>query len=57
MSADNGPQDRDEKGASGISRREVLLTLGGVAAAVGAGAWSGAASSSSSTNSTPSVAA
>ena len=43
MSADNGPQDRDGEGASGISRREVLLTVGGVAAAVGAGAaiWGG----------------
>jgi len=43
MSADNGPQDRDGKGASGISRREVLLTVGGVAAAVCAGAaiWGG----------------
>ena len=38
MSADNGPQDRDGEGASGISRREVLLTVGGVAAAVCAGA-------------------
>ena len=38
MSADNGPQDRDEEGGSGISRREVLLTVGGVAGAVGAGA-------------------
>ena len=43
MSADNGPQDRDGEGASGISRREVLLTVGGVAAAVVAGAaiWGG----------------
>ena len=43
MSADNGRQDRDGKGASGISRREVLLTVGGVAAAVCAGAaiWGG----------------
>ena len=43
MSADNGPQDRDGEGASGISRREVLLTVGGVAAAVAAGAaiWGG----------------
>ena len=43
MSADNGPQDRDGEGASGISRREVLLTVGGVAAAVCAGAaiWGG----------------
>src|SRR6187397_2786582 len=38
MSVDNGPQDRDEEGGSGISRREVLLTVGGVAAAIGAGA-------------------
>ena len=43
MSADNGPQDRDGEGASGITRREVLLTVGGLAAAVGAGAaiWGG----------------
>ena len=43
MSADNDPQDRGGKGASGISRREVLLTVGGVAAAVCAGAaiWGG----------------
>jgi cytochrome c nitrite reductase small subunit len=43
MSADNGPQDRDGEATSGISRREVLLTVGGVAAAVGAGAvaWGG----------------
>jgi len=38
MSANNGPQDRDAKGASGISRYEVLLTVRGVAAAVVAGA-------------------
>ena len=38
MSADNGPQDCDGEGASGISRREVLLTVGGVAAAVCLGA-------------------
>jgi cytochrome c nitrite reductase small subunit len=38
MSADNGPRDRDEETTSGISRREVLLTIGGVAAAVVAGA-------------------
>jgi nitrate/TMAO reductase-like tetraheme cytochrome c subunit len=38
MSADNGPRDRDEETTSGISRREVLLTIGGVAAAVAAGA-------------------
>ena len=43
MSADNGPQDRDEEGGSGISRREVFLAIGGVAAAVGAGVaiWGG----------------
>lgn len=43
MSEDNGPQDRDGGGTSGISRREVLLTIGGVAAAVVAGlvAWGG----------------
>ena len=43
MSADNGPQDRDGDGDSGISRREVLLTVGGVAGAVCAGAaiWGG----------------
>ncbi len=43
MSADNGRQDRDGEGASGISRRDVLLTVGGVAAAVCAGAatWGG----------------
>ena len=43
MSADNGPQDRDGEGSSGISRREVLLTVGGVTAAVCAGAaiWGG----------------
>ena len=42
MSEDNDRQDRDGKGASGISRREVLLTVGGVAAAVvraGAAIW------------------
>ena len=44
MSAANGPQHRDEEGASGIRRREVLLTVGGVAAAVGAGAAIWAAS-------------
>src|SRR6187401_1076378 len=38
MSANTGPQDRDAKGASGISRHEVLLTVRGVAAAVVAGA-------------------
>ncbi len=43
MSADDGRQDRDAKATSGINRREVLLTVGGVAAAVGAGAltWGG----------------
>ena len=43
MSADNGPRDRDGEVTSGISRREVLLTVGGVAAAVVAGAamWGG----------------
>jgi len=35
MASGNGPQDRD---GDGISRREVLLTVGGVAAAVAAGA-------------------
>lgn len=41
MSADNGPQDREGEASSGIGRREVLLTVGGVAAAVvaGAAAW------------------
>ena len=38
MSADNGPQDRDGDRASGIDRREVLRTVGGVAAAIVAGA-------------------
>jgi cytochrome c nitrite reductase small subunit len=38
MSADNGPKDRDGEASSGIGRREVLLTIGGVAAAVVAGA-------------------
>ena len=41
MSADNGP--RHEQASSGINRREVLLTVGGVAAAVGAGALGWAA--------------
>jgi cytochrome c nitrite reductase small subunit len=43
MSADNKPQDRDGETTSGISRREVLLTVAGVAAAVvgGAVAWGG----------------
>lgn len=35
MSADDGRQDRDAEATSGIRRREVLLTVGGVAAAVG----------------------
>ncbi len=41
MSADNGPQDPRGEPSSGIGRREVLLTVGGVAAAVvaGAAAW------------------
>jgi cytochrome c nitrite reductase small subunit len=41
MSADNGPQDSEGEASSGIGRREVLLTIGGVAAAVvaGAAAW------------------
>ena len=57
MSADNGRQDRDAKAASGISRREVLLTVVGVAAAVGAGAlvWGGLELLVN--NNTPSVAA
>ena len=38
MSAENGPQSRDADGDSGISRRELLLTVGGVAAAVAGGA-------------------
>ena len=38
MSADNGPQDRDAEGTSSINRREVLFTVGGVAAAIVAGA-------------------
>lgn len=43
MSADNGPRDNGTQAPSDISRREVLLTLGGVAVAVGAGAatWGG----------------
>ena len=43
MSTDNRPNDRGAETTSGISRREVLLTVGGVAAAVGAGAaiWGG----------------
>jgi cytochrome c nitrite reductase small subunit len=43
MGVDNGPQDRDGEGASGINRREVLLTVGGVAASIGAAAaiWGG----------------
>ena len=38
MSTDNGPDDRGPKARSDISRREVILTLVAVAAAVGAGA-------------------
>src|SRR5262245_54343824 len=38
MSTDNEPQDREGEDTSGISRREVLLTVGGVTAAVAAGA-------------------
>src|SRR4051812_6217808 len=38
MSADNGPQHRDGEGSPGISAREVLFTVAGVAAAVGLGA-------------------
>ena len=38
MSPDNGPRAREEEAASGIGRREVLLTVGGVATAVVAGA-------------------
>src|SRR5262245_50873926 len=43
MSADDGSHDPRAEAASDISRREVLLTLGGVAAAAGAGAvtWGG----------------
>ncbi len=43
MSANNDPNDRGTETASDISRREVLLTFGGVVAAVGAGAvtWGG----------------
>ena len=43
MSEDQGSRDRDGDTASGVSRREVLLTVGGLAAAVGAGAlaWGG----------------
>ena len=43
MSANNGPQDKSGHGHSDISRREVLLTLGGLGTAVGAGAatWGG----------------
>ena len=43
MSADDELRDRDAEASSGISRREILLTVGGVAAAVGAGAlaWVG----------------
>ena len=41
MSADTGPQDRDGEATSDISRRDVLLTVGGLAGAVVAGllAW------------------
>jgi cytochrome c nitrite reductase small subunit len=41
MSVDNGPNNREGEASSGIGRREVLLTIGGVAAAVvaGAAAW------------------
>ena len=38
MSADNNPDDRGTKTRSDINRREVLVTFGVVAAAVGAGA-------------------
>ncbi len=43
MSANNDPDDPATETTSDISRRQVLLTLGGVAAAVGAGAatWGG----------------
>jgi nitrate reductase NapA len=43
MSADKDPRGNDAQAPADISRREVLLTLGGVAAAVGAGAvtWGG----------------
>jgi hypothetical protein len=43
LSTDNGPNDRGADATSGIGRREVLLTVGGVAATVGAGAaiWGG----------------
>jgi nitrate reductase NapA len=43
MSADSGPPDRGPEATSDISRREVIFTLGGVAAAAGAGAvaWGG----------------
>jgi cytochrome c nitrite reductase small subunit len=43
MNEDNRPQDRDGGTTSGTSRREVLLTVGGVVAAVVAGlvAWGG----------------
>ena len=43
MTADNGPQDRDGAATSGIGRRQVLLTIGGVAGAVVVGAvtWGG----------------
>ena len=58
MSADDGRQDRDAKATSGINRREVLLTVGGVLRPRSALArWPGAALSSLSTTSKPSVAA
>ena len=38
MSADNGSDDRHGEGASGMSRREMLFTVGGVVGAVVAGA-------------------
>lgn len=43
MTAEDGRQDRDAKTTSGISSREVLITVAGVAAAVGVGAlaWGG----------------
>ena len=43
MSEDVEPPDRDDEATSDISRRDVLITVGGVAAAVAAGAvaWGG----------------
>lgn len=38
MNAENGPGDPDGQGNSEIGRREVLLTIGGIVAAVAAGA-------------------